>query len=217
MRRFAMAALAALFGLSVHVNAEGITKGPRIAASTPVAAEEPQQWHRSGLYVAAVAGYTTAVLEAEGVDLANGKLMGGGAIGYRHRLPQYVVGVEGDWVFTDISAASTVSGVTVSAANRHLASVRAVAGIPLGPVLFFGTAGPAWQHARVKATNGVDSDTDRVWQLGWVAGGGIEVELMKSWAVRAEVLHYRFNKDNSPFDAFETEQTVGRAAVVFKF
>jgi outer membrane immunogenic protein len=217
MRRFAMAALAAFFALCAHVDAADLGgKGPRIAASAPVEAQE-QAWHRSALYVGAVAGYNIAVLEAEGIDLANGKLMGGGVVGYRHRLPQYVLGVEGDWVFTDISASSTVSGVTVSAANRHLASVRLVAGIPLGPVLFYGTAGPAWQHARVKATDGVDSDTDRVWQLGWSAGAGIEVELTKSFAVRVEALHYRFNKDNSPFDAFETEQTVARGGLVFKF
>ncbi|MBX9587891.1 MAG: outer membrane beta-barrel protein [Hyphomonadaceae bacterium] len=211
MRRFAMAALAAFLALSAH--AEGINRSPRVTA--PAQADEGPAWNRSGLYVAAIGGYNTAVLQTEGVDLSNGKLMGGGAIGYNHRMGQWVVGVEGDWLFTDISASTTVSGTIVSASNRHLASVRARGGIAAGPALLYATVGPAWQSARVSVASG--SATDSVWQLGWVAGGGIEMELTRSFAVRLEALHYRFGEDGSPFDAFETRQTVARAGLVFKF
>lgn len=214
--RVALAALAAFLTFPAYA-AEPVNRMPRVAA--PVQAVQPEDapnWHRNGFQVTALAGYSAAILEAEGFDLANGKLMAGGAVGYKHRMDRYVVGVEADWLFTDISAASTLSGVTVSAANRHLASVRAIAGIPLGPVLFYATGGPAWQHARVKASDGVDSATDSVWQLGWVAGGGIEAELSRTLSVRLEALHYEFRKGDSPFEAFETEQNVIRAGLSFK-
>ena len=208
MRRFAMAALAVVFATLAH--AEGISRTPQIAA--------PPNWNRSGLYVAALAGYNTAVLQAEGLDLGNGKLLGGAAVGYNYRFGSYMGGIEADWLFTDLSASENAGGgITVTASNKHLASVRARAGLLMGPAMLFVTAGPAWQHARVKASDGVTSVSDDVWQLGMVGGGGIELEVTRSFAVRLEALHYVFGKDGSPFDEVKTEQTVARAAVIFKF
>lgn len=215
MRRFAMAALAVIFATLAH--AEGVSRTPTIAA--PAAAQEaPANWNRSGLYVAALAGYNTTVLEAEGVNFGNGKLLGGGAAGYNHRWDRYLFGIEADWLFTDISSAVDAGGgLTVKASNKHLASVRARAGFAAGPALLYITGGPAWQHSRVSASDGVNSATDSVWQLGAVGGGGIEMELTKSFAVRVEALHYVFGKDGSPFDEVRTTQTIARVGTIFKF
>lgn len=210
--RFLAALAAACFALSA--NAADPTSPSRVRAQ-----DATPEWNRTGFYVGAVAGYSTLVLEAEGIDLANGKLMVAPLIGFNARVsPQLVLGVEGDWVFTDVGASSTVDGITVTTSSRHLISLRARAGMPVGPALLYVTAGPAWQHSKLTLA-GEGSVTDSTWQLGGVAGGGIELELTRSLAVRLEALHYIFPRDGAPLEDFlrsDNQQTTARAGLVFK-
>jgi outer membrane immunogenic protein len=216
MLRILAAAAALCLGLAANAADKG---GP---VSRVMAQEQPSgnEWNRTGFYLGAVGGYSTLVLEAEGLDLANGKLMLGGVAGFNARVsPQLVLGVEGDWIFTDVSASTTVEGITVTTSSRHLISLRARAGVPVGPALLYLTAGPAWQQAKLSATDGVALVSDREWQLGAVGGGGIELELTRSLAVRLEALHYIFPRDGAPLEEFlrsDNQQTTARAGVIFK-
>lgn len=191
----------------------------KIVATTPAAADD-HTWNRSGFYVGAIGAYDVTVLEAEGLDLASGNLMAGGVIGWNFRVaPAFVLGLEADWIFTGISASSAADAVAIRASTDHLVSLRARAGIPLGPALLYATAGPAWQHAKLTLSEGEDSVAERQWQLGLAVGGGAEVELSRSFAVRLEALHYVFPEDGAPLAQFlesENQHTTVRVGVGFK-
>jgi len=191
-----------------------IGKQGKISASAPATAEEPK-WHKGGVYVGILAGYDVQVLQTEGVDIANGKLMAGGFVGYNWRLGQFMLGVEGDWIFTGIKGSSATEELSISSSTNHLISLRARAGIPLGPALIYLTAGPAWQSIRITANEA----SERTWQIGAAIGGGAEVELSRSLAVRLEAIHYIFPNDGAPLSQLldsENQHTTVRVGVVFK-
>jgi opacity protein-like surface antigen len=79
-----------------------------------------------------------------------------------------------------------------------LASLRGRAGVAIGPVHVYGTAGGAWGSVQsdiavtdsvVLVARGVATAN----HLGWVAGAGAEVALSHNWVIRAEWLHYEFD------------------------
>jgi len=191
-----------------------IGKQGKISASTVATAEEPK-WHRGGAYIGALAGYDVSILKTEGIDFANGKLMGGAFAGYSWRVQGIILGLEADWIFTNISASSSTEELFLKASTDHLITARARAGIPLGPALIYLTAGPAWQHARLT----VNEATAREWHLGAAVGGGIEVELTRSLFIRAEALHYIFPANGAPLASFfesENQHTTARIGLGFK-
>jgi opacity protein-like surface antigen len=182
-------------------------------------ADEPN-WNRTGMYVAAIGAYDVSVLNAEGFDLADGKLMAGAAVGWNWRVASNVVlGLEGDWMFTGVKGSREVDELVLRASMDHLASIRGRAGITAGPALLYLTLGPAWQSARLTIGEGDDAVSERKWQLGVAFGGGAEVELTRSLALRLEALHYIFPNDGAPLSDFldsDNQHTAVRAGVVFK-
>lgn len=196
------------------------SKGKIASPVTPAAAEDNGHWNRTGMYVGLLAGYDISVLEAEGVDLANSKLMGGAMVGWNWRVSQgLVLGLEADWMFTGISASHSDNEVLLKATTDHLVSIRARAGIPLGPALVYVTAGPAWQQSKLTVDDGEGATSERTWQLGAAFGGGAEVELSRSLALRLEAIHYVFPNDGAPLSDFldsENQHTTVRAGVAFK-
>lgn len=211
--RFLGAALAAL--LAPLAYAADITKPGRIGSPAPALAAD-EQWNRTGMYVGLLGGYDVTVLEAEGLDLANGKLMGGAMAGWSWRVaPAFVLGLEADWMFTGIQAQHSAEEVLLKATTDHLVTVRARAGVPLGPALVYVTAGPAWQQAKLT----VGETSERNWQIGAAFGGGAEVELSRALALRLEALHYMFPNDGAPLSDLldsENQHTTARAGLIFK-
>jgi opacity protein-like surface antigen len=214
--RLAAAAAAFLFAFSVSFAADKGAPMGKIAA--PAAqAQEPDKWNRAGPYVGILGAYDAYILQEEGgLDLAAGKLMAGGFAGYNFRCGTLVCGVEGDWLFTGISASSAAGELSVKASTQHLASLRLRAGVPLGPALLYVTAGPAFQHAKTT----VNDDTSGGWRTGAAFGGGAEVELSRTLFVRLEALHYVFPEDgwsavHEWLDS-QNQHTTARVGVGFK-
>ena len=207
------AVLAALF--APLALAGDITPKGKIAAPVAAQADETNQWHRSGFYLAALGAYDVTTLQVEGFDLASGKLMAGAELGYRHRMGAIVAGIAADWMFTGISASTEAEEVSLRASTNHLISVRAMAGVPFGPALVYVTAGPAWQHAKLSIEDG---PSDRSWQLGAALGGGAEIELSRTLSIRLEALHDIF-PDDAPLSEIlnsENQHTTVRAGVLFR-
>jgi opacity protein-like surface antigen len=146
--------------------------------------------------------------------------MAGAVLGWNWRVSQqFVLGIEADWIFTGVSVSETVDDVTIRASADHLVSLRARAGVPLGPALIYVTGGPAWQNAKVTLSDGEGSISDREWQLGGAFGGGAEVELTRAFAVRLEALRYIFPNDGAPLSEFldsENQHTTVRVGGIVK-
>ena len=191
-----------------------------IAGIAQVRADDTS-WNRTGFYVGAVGGYDLAEIKADEFKMSEGSLFAGPFAGFNWRInPGLVAGVEIDYMFMNVKADKTESGITVTATNNFLASARGRVGVPIGPALLYATGGLAITEQKISATDGMDTVADRELRYGAVAGGGIEGELTKTLFVRLEALHYWFPDDKMSFDgtAFESgqHQTVVRVGVGFK-
>jgi outer membrane immunogenic protein len=135
----------------------------------------------------------------------------GGHVGYNWQFASFVVGVEGDFDWTDVSK-TDVAGVTQKL--DELGTVRARAGYAFAPsLLAYGTAGYAYGHA--KFSDAVTSVSVR--ENGWVAGAGVEYKVWGPLIARAEYLHYDFDKFTLPADKGKTTVDVVRAGLSYKF
>lgn len=153
----------------------------------------------------------------QGNSLSNTRFLGGGQIGYNRQFdPRWVVGVEGDWDWTNagynfcrqtdtFSQPCTDNGdgfETIGGSTKWLATARARLGFTVSNFLLYGTGGVAW--GRIDTTlsqsclqNGCGSSATQLFasstidhtKAGWVAGLGVEAAIDTHWSVRGEWLH----------------------------
>jgi outer membrane immunogenic protein len=141
--------------------------------------------------------------------------IGGAHVGYNDQvMPDWVVGLEGDWSWTKAGGAFTQgwianggaivapgSQTSMSANLNWIASARARVGYLIAPSLMaYATGGAAWakvDYSGVSTNNGngyLATFNSSSMQAGYVAGGGVEWMVTDNWTVRAEYLYYQFAK-----------------------
>lgn len=156
-----------------------------------------------------------AVLQSPGtIDLSDSSVIAGVHLGCNYQFnPGFVVGVEGDWSWTDLNASGsapnifsptglplTNGGVNMSMNTKWIASLRARLGWVFMPqAMIYATGGAAWaktDYAAFDAAtsgNGYTAVSFNNTKTGWVVGGGAEYMLTPNWIVRAEYLYYQFD------------------------
>lgn len=186
-----------------------------LAIASPAMATQEAPFHRSGLYVGATVGWETGELDPEGVGSFFGEGATGGAfVGYQARLDGLVLGIELDAMLRDIDWTGSDEEFTVRAAMDYLGSARARVGIPMGAMLFYGTAGIAFTQSELKV-DGLFSE--REWLTGFAYGAGIEGDLTRNMFGRLEAIEYVFEKEDFGVDAnLDSSTTVIRAAIGFR-
>ena len=154
-----------------------------------------------------------------GID-SNG-FVGGIQAGANRQMGAWVGGLEVDLSGTGIKGSTSVTvpltggptgtdTLTESDNFELLGSARGRIGyLALPDVLLYGTGGLAWtrivqgnDETTIVTSGGTSSASATVnWELGWVAGLGIETRLWNSnWLGRIEYLHYDFGDSGSTFD-----------------
>jgi outer membrane immunogenic protein len=108
-------------------------------------------------------------------------LAGGIEAGYNWQRGAFVFGAETDIQLS--GADDTFAPWQFS--NPWFGTLRGRAGVAIGNVLVFGTAGLAYGDLRVETSNLSESHTS----LGWAAGGGVEVSFTPRWSAKAEWLY----------------------------
>jgi outer membrane immunogenic protein len=130
--------------------------------------------------------------------------------GWNWQTGQTVLGIEGDWTWTGSRASTSTqdSGDTVPDIVRlkldSLASVRGRAGVVLGNLMLYGTAGVAWARTNVHIQEGDLAPGLQVslhhTATGLVGGVGAEWYITRlgpgSLLFRTEYLHYAFGTQN---------------------
>lgn len=214
--RKVLGALCALVVLAVPALAAD-KGGPAYIEPAPAPASP---YHRSGFYVGVLGGYDSQRLKADDFKFGDGSLMAGVMGGYNANVGGIVLGLEADYLFTGVSSSSTAGGVTVKAANHFLASVRARAGVPIGPALLYVTGGPAFTERKAALMTGPFVSEFKDLQVGAALGGGLEAELTRTLFVRLEAIHYWFpDKDVAGAAGTFTsadQQTTVRVGLGFK-
>lgn len=183
----------------------------------------------NGFYIGAQGGWgngnsdaklsttTTASVDSDGA-------LGGGFIGYNLQMAQFVVGIEGDynWTNADGNANCQVApGVfgTCHSEMDSVGSVRGRIGWDAQSLLIYATGGGAW--AKVKGSFNTtflgvtfgDSASDTIG--GWVYGGGVEWRVHDHLNLRAEVLRYNFDSHTFNFSSAATTANASIDATVF--
>lgn len=116
----------------------------------------------------------------------------GATIGYNWQNGLWVVGVEGDWSWTDLRAsnlgAANCSPNACQIKTDWFATARARIGYTLTPnTLLYATGGAAFTHVKDSMPGLGLSISDT--KAGWTAGGGVEAMLTQNWTVKAEYLY----------------------------
>jgi len=161
------------------------TAGAAVAADLPAgnyysapATFNASSW--AGPYIGATLGYEWGSVTNNPTH-PNG-LEGGIEAGYNWQFGQFVAGAEGDLQIS--GAEDTFAPWQFS--NPWFGTVRGRAGVAIGNVLAYGTAGLSYGELTVQTPGNL---TESRTSIGWVAGAGLEVGFAQHWSAKAEWLY----------------------------
>jgi len=122
----------------------------------------------------------------------------GGTIGYNYQINRWVLGLEGDIDWADISGNSNTgicAGLACSSKNDWLATVRGRVGYAFDRFLPYVTGGAAFGDVKT-SVGALPSQTNT--QTGWTAGGGLEFAINGPWTAKVEYLYVDLGNDTCP-------------------
>jgi outer membrane immunogenic protein len=187
----AVGALAMSFGTSAP--AADLSRRPPPPVLVPVS-----PW--TGFYIGAHVGGVTA---SETVDqLGNtdpSGALGGLQAGYNWQIaPLWLVGIEGDWSWTN--ATGTIPAARFTSDHNWYGTLSGRLGYTITPSwLVYGKAGVAWMNADYRQDRDPDDGGPislNETRTGWNVGVGAEYLLAPQWSVKAEYNRLDFGKDN---------------------
>jgi len=155
-----------------------------------------------------------AIATAGALKLDPNGFNGGGGGGYNFQSGNFVFGFEADWGSMKLSqtkaggatypcCAPTAFLVTQSAKTDWLFTARPRVGAVVGRALFYGTAGFAVTNLNYASVftdtfaSALESGGVKENRLGWVAGGGIEIQFSRHLSVKGEYLRADFGTASS--------------------
>jgi outer membrane immunogenic protein len=152
---------------------------------------------------------------------------GGAQVGYNAAFGNFLIGLEADIDWSDISTASRMLGSDLGPTYDTKASldwfgtVRARAGFTADRLLFYGTAGLAYGggSGSVVITPGVPgnfagdsfSASDSRTHIGYAVGAGVEAALTQHVTVRLEYLYMDLGKQDYVFDLPDSNGSIAYA------
>jgi outer membrane immunogenic protein len=215
---------------------------PRAPATYVPVAVPVYNW--SGIYIGVNGGYgfgtsnwsspaATGFPASTTGNFGTNGWLGGGTVGANYQFwGGAVLGVEGDWDWTNLNGTSAAAPCIAVApatgcqtSSNWLGTVRGRAGWALDRVLLYGTGGVAFAPIQTSITNsggGTNSNTE----VGWTAGAGVEFAFAPNWTAKAEYLYVDLNNGSctsacgsppAPAVAAKFTENVIRAGVNFKF
>ena len=169
---------------------------PVPAPPAPQAAPVPFTW--SGFYLGLNGGYgwgrsnwsDPADPTLRSFGLSGGLV--GGQLGYNWQTGPFVLGLESDLDWTNLSgsrndggACATNGGGECRTRQTWLGTTRGRVGYAFGSLMPYVTGGAAYGDIKMDQAGRTDSTT----RLGWTAGAGVEYALSKNWSAKVEWLH----------------------------
>jgi outer membrane immunogenic protein len=202
-----------------------------MALKAPLVAPIPYTW--SGFYVGGQVGggwfanqVTNGPNPADGTvnfppgfvhNTANGSgWLGGGYAGFNYQINQFVVGIDGDYSWANLTAGTSDIGPTgftnISKDTvKWIATVTGRLGYAVNNWMFFGKAGWAWAGFsgssatfNVAGTN-TNNNTNAESRNGWTLGTGLEWGFAPHWSTKIEYDYVKFMTSNYN----NTDTTVG--------
>jgi outer membrane immunogenic protein len=138
----------------------------------------------------------------------------GGVLGYRYQIGQFVLGVEGDWDWADITKSGVNAVGPYSTRTDDIATVRARAGFAIDRALFYVTGGYAGADTQL-TINGFGSQSE--WRSGGVIGGGLEYAFTNNISAKAEYLFAPLQSQSFDGAKSDVDLSMVRAGLNYKF
>lgn len=167
------------------------------AADAPAVYEEirPTVHDWTGIYAGLHVGHgwgiqNVTIVNGEDPPIATGGVLLGAQIGANYQIDSFVVGVEADWSWTDMSGEDWRINEFLQVETDWLATVRLRAGYDFGELLVYGTGGIAFIKNSI--TLPVTAESDSLTHTGWTIGGGLEAMLTENLSAKAEYLYLDF-------------------------
>lgn len=180
----------------------------------------------TGLYVGGHVGYGwgetnvaptgIAGLIAEPFKTSTDSWFAGVTAGYNYQVQRLVIGVEGEWSWSDINGSSNTNfllGLPIpggasaggSYSNNWIATAAMRLGVAFDTVLVYGKFGAAWANNDYALNaslpiigfnyNSSVSETE----AGWLIGGGVEWAFGGNWSAKVEAAYMDFGQKNRSF------------------
>jgi outer membrane immunogenic protein len=230
MRHILIAGALALVGCSQALAADIPPPGP---APYPPATYAPVAPYYSwtGIYIGVNGGGAfgtsswTDPTQPTGDFNVSGALFGG-TVGGNYQFGQFVVGIEadGDWANISGTTSNTCGFVGCETKSDWLATVRGRAGYAWDRVLVYGTGGAAFTNVQA-AFGGFPFSSST--QVGWTAGVGVEYAFLPNLTAKVEYLFADFQNATCPVtscdarggfsDSVALNENIIRAGINYKF
>jgi outer membrane immunogenic protein len=139
----------------------------------------------------------------------------GGTVGYNYQIGSWVLGVEGDGDWANLSGTSFGGGcinVGCTTQSNWLATVRGRAGYAWDRVFFYGTAGGAFANVQA-AAGGLPFNSTT--QVGWTAGVGVEYAIWPNWTAKLEYLFVDLANASCPVGSCGAADGISNTTVSF--
>jgi outer membrane immunogenic protein len=182
-----------LAGLTIPAAAADLSldrpvEGPLLLAGIPF------NW--TGSYVGVNAGYARTNVDlitfGPGVSASTSETMtgaiGGGQWGYNWQINHWLFGMETDLQGSSLNGSANYAGIAETDRIPWFGTIRGRLGFAADCFLFYATGGVSYGRVTNELSGSVSASLFRT-NVGWVAGGGVEVAVLPRWTVRAEYLH----------------------------
>lgn len=181
--------------------------------AAPIVSAAGYDW--TGIYVGVFAGAASGTSDWEGdysdevgapdvegtLDV-NGWL-GGVTAGANYQVGSFVLGVEGDIAWSDISGEGEIpdSDSLASLNVDYLGTLRARAGVAFDSVLLYATGGFAYGGGSIGISeiNGTDDASEDTTFTGYAVGLGAEVAVTENISIKGEYLYTALTADTTDF------------------
>ena len=192
----------------------------------------PAAYDWSGPYLGVTAGYGWGdVTQYDGggdsgnVDGLDG-FIAGGTLGYNHQMGSFLIGLETDISYSDISSEFSdqpgwdcIVDDGCQTDVDWFGTARLRLGLPMDSFLPYITGGLAIGGVESRIEGNTDFTLDET-ELGWTVGGGVEAAVTESLTVKAEVLYVDFGRTDrvGPEDfAVSTDFIAARLGLNWQF
>jgi outer membrane immunogenic protein len=197
--------------------ASAAASSPLIAADLPPSAYPPPAYVEplppqdmfEGWWLGGTVGGATVTFDGlpGGGSVGTSGVLGGVVGGYSWQSGPFVIGVEGDFMASDISGSGRFNaGSNLASPNIDtMADLRLRAGYAITPqVLLFGTFGGAWANADLPVSGPLGGPGSADF-FGWSAGGGAEVAFSHNWSARFDYQFTDFNSETVKYPGGKIE------------
>jgi outer membrane immunogenic protein len=141
-------------------------------------------------------------------DGSHDGFLAGGTLGMNYQSGNIVLGLEGEWTWSNIDGSSTamlvfgVPGAVGTYSNNWIATVAGRVGVAFDTVLVYGKAGIAWANNDYAVTTinfAPYASTISETETGWLVGLGVEWAFAPNWTMKIEGNYMDFGRTNHAF------------------